>query len=105
MSRRRAGKRVHKTLRRELPLLSCIMPTAGRPWFVPEAIRLFLGQDYPKKGLIVLVDGAKPVCDLIPEHPLIRYLRLDHRRSIGVKRNLACEAAHGGIIAHWKDDD
>jgi hypothetical protein len=30
----------------DLPLVSCIMPTANRRRFVPEAIRLFLPQDY-----------------------------------------------------------
>jgi filamentous hemagglutinin family protein len=105
MSVRRAGKRARKAMRRDLPLVSCIMPTYNRRRFVPEAIRLFLTQDYPKKELVVLDDGEDNIADLIPSRPQIRYMRLDRRHSIGAKRNIACEAARGEIIAHWDDDD
>ena len=81
------------------------MPTDNRRRFVPEAIRLFLAQDYPNKELVVLDDGEDIVADLIPKTPEIRYLRLDRRQSLGAKRNLACAAARGEIIAHWDDDD
>src|SRR5271169_1049612 len=105
MSVRRAGKRAHRAMRQDLPLVSCIMPTYNRRRFVPEAIRLFLTQDYPKKELVVLDDGEDNIADLIPRRPQIRYVRLDRRHSLGAKRNIACEAAHGEIIAHWDDDD
>jgi filamentous hemagglutinin family protein len=81
------------------------MPTANRRRFVPEAIRLFLAQDYPAKELIVLDDGEDSVADLIPNHRQIRYLRSERRENHGVKCNLACEATRGDIIAHWDDDD
>jgi glycosyltransferase involved in cell wall biosynthesis len=35
----------------------------------------------------------------------VRYISLPRRSSIGQKRNLACEAARGSVIAHWDDDD
>lgn len=88
-----------------LPLLSCIMPTANRRRFVPRAIGYFLAQDYPHKELVVLDDGQDSVADLMPDDPRVRYVRLDRRHSLGSKRNLACEAARGKIIAHWDDDD
>jgi filamentous hemagglutinin family protein len=81
------------------------MPTANRRQFVPEAIRLFLAQDYPERELIVVDDGDDIVADLIPDNGQIRYLRLESRHSTGVKRNLACAVARGEIIAHWDDDD
>jgi glycosyltransferase involved in cell wall biosynthesis len=81
------------------------MPTANRRRFIPEAIRMFLRQDYPEKELVILDDGEDNVADLIPRHSQIRYLRQHRRRPVGVKRNLACEEAHGEIIAHWDDDD
>src|SRR6516164_1127475 len=105
MSVRRTGKRAHRAMRRDLPLVSCIMPTYNRRRFVPEAIRLFLTQDYPRKELVVLDDGEDNIADLIPSRSQIRYVRLDRRQSIGTKRNIACEAARGDIIAHWDDDD
>ena len=87
------------------PLVSCIMPTRNRRELVPQAIRQFLRQDWPDAELIVVDDGDDKVADLVPDDPRIRYLALDGRRTIGAKRNLACEAARGEIILHWDDDD
>lgn len=39
-----------------LPLVSCIMPTYGRPDYVAESIAMFLDQDYEAKELIILND-------------------------------------------------
>jgi glycosyltransferase involved in cell wall biosynthesis len=87
------------------PRIACIMPTANRRRFVPQAIRYFLRQDYANRELIVVDDGSDAVADLIPPDPRIRYLRLDKPHTIGEKRNLACEAASSPLIAHWDDDD
>ncbi|WP_255501068.1 glycosyltransferase [Mitsuaria sp. WAJ17] len=87
------------------PLVSCIMPTANRRDFVPQAIRDFLAQQYPHRELLIVDDGTDPVEDLVPSRPDIRYIRLEQRRSVGAKRNIACELAHGELIAHWDDDD
>lgn len=88
-----------------MPMVSCIMPTADRRDFVPQAIGQFLAQDYGPRELIVLDDGRDSVADLIPAHENIRYLRLDRKSTLGTKRNLACELARGDLIAHWDDDD
>lgn len=87
------------------PLVTCIMPTADREQFVPQAIEHFMRQSYPDKELLIIDDGTHPVADLIPALPCIRYVRLRQRASIGAKRNLACEMAKGSIILHWDDDD
>jgi ADP-heptose:LPS heptosyltransferase/2-polyprenyl-3-methyl-5-hydroxy-6-metoxy-1,4-benzoquinol methylase len=84
---------------------SCIMPTANRRHFVPEAIRMFLAQDYPDKELVIIDDGEDSIADLIPPRPELQYIRTRQRRSLGTKRNEACEAARGEIILHWDDDD
>jgi predicted O-methyltransferase YrrM len=86
-------------------LVSCIMPTYNRRRFVPQAIAYFLRQDYASRELVVVDDGDDAVEDLMPDDDRIRYLRLDHRLSIGSKRNLACEQARGEILVHWDDDD
>ena len=87
------------------PLVSCIMPTRDRRMFVPQALRQFLRQDYPSAELVVVDDGDDKVADLMPDDPRFRYLALAGRRTVGAKRNLACEAARGEIILHWDDDD
>ena len=87
------------------PLVSCIMPTSNRRGFVPQAIKYFLRQDYPKRELIILDDGSDDVSNLIPTDPRIRYVRMTQRQTMGMKHNMACEMAQGEIIAHWDDDD
>jgi glycosyltransferase involved in cell wall biosynthesis len=85
------------------PLISCIMPTRDRTSFVAQAVRYFQRQDYPNRELIVVEDGGdQPAA---PADGRIRYLRPSRRLSIGAKRNLACRAARGEIIAQWDDDD
>ncbi len=88
-----------------MPLVSCIMPTANRRPLAPLAIHYFLQQDYPNRELVIVDDGEDPITDLIPEDPRIRYLHLHTRRTVGAKRNLACQQAAGSIIVHWDDDD
>ena len=87
------------------PLVSCIMPTANRRVFVPRAIRYFQYQDYGKRELVILDDGDELVADLIPSDHRVRYVRMDHKATMGAKHNLACELAGGDIIVHWDDDD
>lgn len=88
-----------------LPLVSCIMPTYNRRGFIPLAVSYFLRQDYPERELIVVDDGDEPVDDLLPDDERIRYIRLRERQTVGAKRNAACQAARGSLIAHWDDDD
>jgi glycosyltransferase involved in cell wall biosynthesis len=81
------------------------MPTCDRRRFVGRALRYFLEQDYPNREMVVVDDGADCVADLIPADPRIRYVRLPERRTIGAKRNVACEQARGELVVHWDDDD
>lgn len=87
------------------PLVTCIMPTADRRAFVPQAIRCFLSQDYAPRELVVVDDGADAIADLVPADERIRYVRVKGPLSIGRKRNYACEMALGEVIVHWDDDD
>lgn len=104
---KKSGKaaRVEVEIIRVEPLISCIMPTANRRAFVPNAIRYFLRQDYANRELLILDDGSDSVSDLIPDDPRIRYVYLQDRRTLGAKHNLACQHARGDLIAHWDDDD
>ena len=95
----------HPLGERQLPRVSCIMPTRDRRAFVAQAVHYFRRQDYPDTELIVVDDGYDEVGDLMPDDSRIRYLRLPSVQSVGAKRNLACQHATGDIIAHWDDDD
>ncbi|HYI96161.1 MAG TPA: glycosyltransferase [Bryobacteraceae bacterium] len=87
------------------PLVSCIMPTYNRRPFMSLTLECFQRQTYPNRELIVVDDGTDPVADILEGQPNVRYIRLTRRHNIGAKRNLACEAAQGDIVAHWDDDD
>ncbi len=87
------------------PLVSCVMPTCDRRSFVLQAIKYFMRQDYLNLELIIVDDGSDPVGDVIPDDSRVRYIRLPRKHDIGEKRNLACEAAQGEVIACWDDDD
>ncbi len=87
------------------PLVSCMMPTSNRRPFVSQAIRCFLRQDYANAELLILDDGSESAADIVPKDSRIRYLRLEGKRTVGAKRNLACEQAQGEFIVHWDDDD
>ena len=86
-------------------IVTCIMPTADRRALVPLAIDGFLAQDHPSCELLVVDDGREAVEDLMPADDRVRYLRLSRRRTVGAKRNVACEQARGDVIVHWDDDD
>lgn len=88
-----------------LPLVTCIMPTANRQELMLKAIQYFLKQDYPYKELVIIDDSTESAIKFIPNLYSIRYFYLKQSKSIGMKRNLACEKAAGNIIIHWDDDD
>jgi glycosyltransferase involved in cell wall biosynthesis len=81
------------------------MPTYNRRRFLPQAILNWQAQDYPRCELVVIDDGEDSVEDLIPADTRIQYVRLPTRKTIGAKRNLACEQARGDFVLHWDDDD
>lgn len=88
-----------------LPLVSCIMPTANRAKFIPLAVDYFFNQDYENKELIIVDDGIEPIDSILPSDSRIKYYYDKAIGTIGVKRNYACERANGDIIMHWDDDD
>lgn len=98
--------------------ISAIMPTRDRRAFIPLAIASLLSQDWPlpEMELLIIDDGSDPVGELVRELTAgsgieLEYVRMcgslleDRQRTIGAKRNLACEMANGDIIVHWDDDD
>lgn len=87
-----------------LPLVSCVMPTYGRPDYVAESIAMFLAQDYPAKELIIL--NNCPGQKLLGDFPDVRIFNSEARwPTLGEKRNAAIELAQGQYIAVWDDDD
>lgn len=89
----------------ELPPVSCMCLTYGRPQVLEEAIESFLRQDYQGiKELIVLNDLSEQVlrCD----HPNVRVINVDKRfRTVGEKRNACAALSSHDLLFVWDDDD
>src|SRR5579863_3996562 len=91
-----------------LPLMTAICPTANRHTLLARCIASFLAQDYPRKELIILEDGAQcneSVVEGLGPHSGITYHYSPGHTSIGAKRNLACSLAHGEYLVGLDDDD
>lgn len=86
------------------PLISCIMPTRGRPQLARKAVDYFSAQTWPNKELLILDDDDCPSFQWIPDGCRV-YQSMVDRLTIGAKRNLLCAIAKGDIIAHWDSDD
>ncbi len=87
------------------PVVSCVMPTSNRPWFVQRALAYFLRAHDSESELVVIDDGDEPANIAAASSSNIRCIRLEGRSSIGAKRNLACDHARGTFVVHWDDDD
>lgn len=90
-----------------VPRVSVLTPTYNRRRFIPQLLRCFQQQTYPKDRLelVVIDDGSDPVEDLCAGLPAVRYVRLPSRAPLGHKRNLAARVAAGDILVHMDDDD
>ena len=86
------------------PLVTCVMPTYGRPDYVAKSLAMFLQQDYPFKELIVLNDCPGQI--FFGDIRDVRLVNTDSRYpTLGEKRNALVEEARGELIAVWDDDD
>lgn len=89
----------------DLPPVSALCLTYGRPNLLEEAIYSFLQQDYAGvKELIVLNDLEDQLLSF--EHPEVRVINIPKRfRSLGEKRNASVALASHDILFPWDDDD
>ena len=85
-------------------LLSIIIPTYNRPKLLPRAVNSALAQTIDSFEVIVVDDGSEEPVDL-PEHPLLRIVRLPENKGISTARNVGAKAARGHWICHLDDDD
>jgi glycosyltransferase involved in cell wall biosynthesis len=87
------------------PMVSCLMPTRGRPDLAGQAVKYFLAQDYPNKELVIVEDGTPALAGLLPDDSRVRLVTSGTTRSIGAMRNQACEIARGEVFVQFDDDD
>lgn len=89
-----------------LPLVTAIMPTRGRPEFLPAAIECFMRQTYPAdlRELLIL-DDEPGLPDMLADFRVRYAIQYGPHLTIGAKRNLLCMMARGEIILQLDDDD
>jgi GT2 family glycosyltransferase len=92
----------------DLPLVSVIVPTLGRPDMLRDALASIVAQTYPHWEAIVVNDGGEAVETLVlPVDPRgrIRYVEHGRRHGPASARNTALRLARGEIICYLDDDD
>ena len=89
------------------PFVSVCTPTFNRRPFIPNLIRCFQAQDYPKELMewIVIDDGDESVEDLFKGVECVKYFRYENKIKLGRKRNLMHEKSKGEMIVYMDDDD
>lgn len=89
------------------PFVSVCTPTYNRRKFIPQLIRCFKAQTYPKQLMewIVIDDGEDSVEDLFKGVECVKYTRVEKKMKLGRKRNYMHEKSKGEIIVYMDDDD
>lgn len=88
-----------------LPAVSALCVTYGRPHLLEEALYSFLNQDYKgQKEFIILNDFAEQ--QLVFDHPEVKVINVPYRfRTLGEKRNASAALASHDVLMVWDDDD
>ena len=102
------GKKGNKTVSAVgKPFVSVCTPTYNRRIFIPNLIKCFQAQTYPKQLMewIIIDDGEESVEDLFKGVECVKYFRYEEKLKLGRKRNLMHEKSKGEIIVYMDDDD
>ena len=89
------------------PFVSVCTPTYNRRVFLPQLIKCFQAQTYPKELMewIVVDDSDESVEDLFKGVECVKYFRVKEKMRLGKKRNFMNSKATGEIIVYMDDDD
>ena len=97
-------------MRESAPLVSVVIPTYGRPEFLPDAVESVASQTYPNVELVVVDDHSpdpvEPVLDDLSLDTLDwRCLRHAENRGANAARRTGIESTDGDVVAFLDDDD
>ena len=89
------------------PFVSVCTPTYNRRMFIPQLIKCFQKQTYPKELIewIIIDDGEDSVENLFKGVECVKYFRYEEKIKLGRKRNVMHEKSKGEIIVYMDDDD
>jgi glycosyltransferase involved in cell wall biosynthesis len=94
-------------MKKNNPLISCIIPTKNRPELVQQAIGSVLAQSYRNIEIIVIDDSTNDETKRILSsfETQIRYIKNENSRGAPYSRNIGLIEAKGDVIAFLDDDD
>ena len=91
------------------PTVSICTPTFNRRPFIHYIIHCVKHQTYPldKMEWIIVDDGTDPIGDLVTKITFVtvKYIRVEHKMTLGEKRNFMHTHCTGDIILYMDDDD
>ena len=94
--------------KKELPLISIVLPTYNRAYILPEAVRSVLEQTYSTWELIIVDDGSTDDTREVIERFAdlrIRYIKHETNKGLAASRNTGITNARGAYIANLDSDD
>jgi GT2 family glycosyltransferase len=98
-------------IRADLPLVSILIPTYNRPFFLQEALKSAINQTYSHIEIVISDDSTDDETEKIireqyvPHYPFIRYIKQKETLG-GFKNNLFLfQEAKGEFINYLMDDD
>jgi glycosyltransferase involved in cell wall biosynthesis len=97
----------------KLPVITCVCVTRNKPLMLKRAIACFTAQSYPAKELVIVYeDDDSSTEKLVNEAEIIsrddiQLVRIKSvpKTTLGELRNIGINAARGGFICQWDDDD
>ena len=92
------------------PLVSVVLPTYGRPAFLPEAIESVVSQTYDRIELVIVDDGSPdPIAPIVrdtnTEDLKLEIIRHETNRGASAARNTGIQRSTGELVAFLDDDD
>ena len=89
-----------------LPWITCVCVSKGRPAFLRMAINHFKAQTYPNKDLVILYEGKESFDNALIDDK-IKFIRIPDgsNLSLGERRNISIQHCTGEYFCQWDDDD
>ena len=101
------SKRSKKTSLIGKPFVSVCTPTYNRAVFLPQLIKCFQAQTYPKEKMewIIVDDSDESTEHFFKDVECVKYFRVKEKMKLGKKRNFMNSKATGDILVYMDDDD
>lgn len=93
-----------------LPLVTVVLPTYGRPAFLPQAIESVVSQTYDRIELVVVDDGSPdPIAPIVRSANTgdlkVEFIRHETNQGASAARNTGIQRSTGDLVAFLDDDD